>query len=92
MDDMSADLADSLEADEEDRKSDHTTLVQVKENEVATLTATIETNLWQGDLETGVGSLSGAPGVFRVGGAPEQQCLGPWSLTQPGVHIFLATS
>ena len=56
-DDMPADLANSLKADE-DRKSDHTTLVHVKENEeVATLTATIETNLRQGDLETGVGSL-----------------------------------
>ena len=47
-DDMSAALANSLRADE-DRKSDHTTLVQVKENEeVATLTATIETNTLAG--------------------------------------------
>ena len=57
MDDMPADLANFLKTDE-DPKSDHTTLVQVKENEeVATLTATIETNFWQGDFETGVGSL-----------------------------------
>ena len=57
-DDMPADLANSLKADE-NRKSDHTTLVQVKENEeVATLTATVETNLRHDDLETGVGSLS----------------------------------
>ena len=49
---MPADLADSLKAD--------APLVAATENEeVATLTATIETNLWQGDLETGVGSLSG---------------------------------
>ena len=32
--------------------------VAVKDNEVATLTATIETNLPQGDLESGVDSLS----------------------------------
>ena len=58
-DDMPADLANSLKADE-DRNGDHTTLVHVKENEeVATLTATIVTSLRQGDLETGVGSLSG---------------------------------
>ena len=31
-DDMSTDLADSLKADEEDRKSDHATLVAAKEN------------------------------------------------------------
>ena len=56
---MPAALANSLTA-VEDRKGDHTTLVQVKENEVvATLTATIGTNIRQGDLETGVGSLSG---------------------------------
>ena len=30
---MPADLADSLEADEEDRKTDHAPLVQVKDNE-----------------------------------------------------------
>ena len=40
-DDMSADLADSQKADEKDRKADHATLVATKENEVATLTATI---------------------------------------------------
>ena len=45
-DDMSADLADFLNPDEEDRKIDHGTLVETKENEeVATLTATVETNL-----------------------------------------------
>ena len=59
-DDMPVDLDDSLKADEEDRKSNHATLVAVTENdEVATLTATIETNLQQGDFETGVGSLFG---------------------------------
>ena len=46
-DDMSADLANSQKADEEDPKSDRATLVQVKEIEVVTLTATIETNLQQ---------------------------------------------
>ena len=45
QDDMSADLPDSHEADEEERKSDHATFVAAKENEVATSTATIETNL-----------------------------------------------
>ena len=40
QDGMPADLADSLEADEEDRKSEHATLVAATENEVATLTAT----------------------------------------------------
>ena len=54
-DDVPADLANSLKADE-DRKSDHTTLVQVKENEgVATLTATIETN-FRGDGAPGASS------------------------------------
>ena len=43
-----ADLADFLKADEEDRKTDHAPLVQVKANEVATVTATTETNLRQG--------------------------------------------
>ena len=57
---MPADLAGSLKADEEDRKTNHAQLVAVTQNEeVATLTATIETNPRQGDLETGVGSLSG---------------------------------
>ena len=46
-DDMPTDLADSLKADEEDRKTDHAPLVQVKANEVATVTATIERNLRQ---------------------------------------------
>ena len=50
--DASADLAKSLKADEEDHGSDDAPLVQVKENEeVATLTATIETNLRQGGAE-----------------------------------------
>ena len=48
---MPADLADSQKADEEDRKSDHAPLVAVTKNEVTTVTATIETNLRQGDLE-----------------------------------------
>ena len=62
-DDMPAALANSLKADE-DRKSDHTTLVQVKEEEeeeVVTHTATTETNLWQGDLGVEVDSLSEIP-------------------------------
>ena len=42
---MPADLAH-----EEDRKTDHAPLVQAKENEVATVTATIETNLRQGGV------------------------------------------
>ena len=52
-------LANSLKADE-DRKSDHTTLVQVKEeeDEVVTHTPTTETNLRQGDLGIEVDSLS----------------------------------
>ena len=50
-DDMSADLADSQKPVEEDRKSDHAPLVHAKENEVATVTATIETNLRQGGLQ-----------------------------------------
>ena len=46
---MPAALANSLKADEEDRRSDHAKLVAVTENqEVATLTATIEPNLRQG--------------------------------------------
>ena len=45
---MPVDFSDSLKADEEDRKTDHAPLVQVKANEVATVTATIETNLQQG--------------------------------------------
>ena len=52
---MLADLANSLKADD-DRKSDHTTLVQVKEEEVVTHTATTETNLRQGDLGVEVDS------------------------------------
>ena len=51
---MPEDLADTLKANEEDHKTDHVPLVQAKENEVATLTATIETNIRQGDLETEV--------------------------------------
>ena len=40
-----------LKADEEDRKTDHAPLVAV--------TATIETNLWEGDLETGMDGMRG---------------------------------
>ena len=54
---MPADLANSLKADE-DRKSDHTTLVQVKEEKVVTDAATTETKLQRGDLGVGVDSLS----------------------------------
>ena len=51
---MLADL-DSQKAVEEDRKTDLAPLVAAMENEeVATLTAAIETNLRQGDLETWV--------------------------------------
>ena len=56
---MSADLADSQKADEEDRKSDHATLVAAKEFEVTTLMATIETNLRQGDFGVEVDSMKG---------------------------------
>ena len=57
---MPVDLADSQKADEEDRKTDHAPLVAATENEeVATLTATIETNFRQGDLETGVDGMKG---------------------------------
>ena len=56
-DGMSAALAGSQKADEEDCKTDHAPRVAATENEeVATLTATIETNLRQGDLVTGVDS------------------------------------
>ena len=54
---MPADLANSLKADE-DRKSDHTTLVQVKEEKVVTHAATTETKLQWSDLGVGVDSLS----------------------------------
>ena len=47
------------QADEEDRKTDHAPLVTAKENEVVTMTATIETNLRQGDLETGADGMKG---------------------------------
>ena len=65
-DDMPAALANSLKADE-DRKSDHTTLFQVKEEEVeeegeeeevVTHTATTETNFRQGDCGVEADSLS----------------------------------
>ena len=50
----------SLEADEEDRKTDYAPLVQVKENEeVAIVTAAIETNLRQGDFETEADGMKG---------------------------------
>ena len=52
---MPADLADSQKAVEEDRKTDHAPLVAATENEeVATLTATIETHFRQGDLVDGM--------------------------------------
>ena len=70
---MPADLADSLKADDEDRKTDHAPLVVTENEEVATLTATIETNLQQGDVET---SPFRRPGVVRVGEAPEEQSRG----------------
>ena len=57
---MPADLAESLKADEEDRKTDHAPLVAATENqEVATLTATIQTNLRQGNLAVEVDSMKG---------------------------------
>ena len=53
--DTPADLTNSLKADDEDRTTDHAKHVQVKKTEeVATLTATIETNLRQGDIATEV--------------------------------------
>ena len=58
-DGMPADLADSLKADEEEGKTNHAPLVAAKENEIATLTATIEMNLWQGDLAVEVDSVKG---------------------------------
>ena len=58
-DGMSAGLADSQRAYEEDRKSDHATLVAATESEVATLTVTIETNLRQGGLGVEVDSMKG---------------------------------
>ena len=57
---MPADLVDSPKANEEDRKTDHAPLVTATENEeVATLTATMKTNLRQGYLNIWVDSLSG---------------------------------
>ena len=43
---MSSDHAYYLKADEEERKTDNAPLAAGKENEVATVTATIETKLW----------------------------------------------
>ena len=62
-DGMLADLADSQKAEEKDRKADHAPL-QVKENEVPTLTATFETNFQQmrppsGDIRVEVDGLTG---------------------------------
>ena len=48
----------SLQAGEEDRKT-HAPLVQAKENEFATVTETIETNLRQGDIRVEVDSTRG---------------------------------
>ena len=46
-DSMPTDLADYLNGDEEEHKTDQAPLVGAQENEYATLTATIETNLRQ---------------------------------------------
>ena len=81
---MPSDLADSLKADEEERKTAHVPLVAVTDNEVvATLTATIETNFQQGDLKIGVDGMKGDltetetesnEALVRVGGgSPEEQ-------------------
>ena len=81
-DDMPADLADSLKADEEDCMTDHEPLDAAKEKEVATLKATTETHLQQGDIGTEVDHVKGdltetdgeQRGVVRWGGgAPEEQ-------------------
>ena len=48
-----------LKADEEDRKTAHAPLVAVTKKEVAMLTATIQTNLRQGELESGVDGRKG---------------------------------
>ena len=58
-DQISAVLADSQNPDEVDRKSDNATLVAAKVTEVATLSATIETNLRQCDLGVEVDSTQG---------------------------------
>ena len=52
-------LTDTQKADEEDRKTDHAPLVAATENDVATLTATIERNLGQGDIGVEVGGMKG---------------------------------
>ena len=59
QDDIPADPADSLKEDEKDRKTNHAPLVAVTENEVVTLTATIETNFRQGDIGVEVDGMKG---------------------------------
>ena len=56
---MPADFAYHLKADEEERKADNAPVVAAKENEVVTVASTIETKLWQGDLEVAVDSVKG---------------------------------
>ena len=78
-DDMPTDLADSPKVDEEDRKTDHAPLVQVKANWAATVTATIETNLRQGgavvkEVATETGT---AESVILV---PDPIVSAPWSV------------
>ena len=53
---MSADLADSRKADEEASEANHVGLTAAQKQEIAT--ATIDTNLRQGDLGVGVDSVS----------------------------------
>ena len=79
---MSADFADSQKAGQEVRRSDHAPLVKAKENEVATVTVTVETNRGgQHEGRSRDGKFPrGRRGVVRVGGgapeapeAPEEQ-------------------
>ena len=57
MDEMSEDVA-AAQKEEEDRKANHSGLVAAKKEEIATLTATIETKLTRpGDLAVEVESL-----------------------------------
>ena len=54
---MSADLADSQRADEEERKTNHAPLDAAKKQETATVT--IQTNFLEGDLKTEVDGMKG---------------------------------
>ena len=57
MDEMTEDLA-AAQKEEEDRKANHAGLIAAKKEEIATLTATIQTKLTrQGDLAVEVESL-----------------------------------